>query len=208
VTLDPFAFTPNEFGHRCLVTWISTTDHPLPNPPPRIVTGEALAAFLIAHPNYAHHNIDIVQDTTGVHTETKPFTSGEEGGPWVFGIQTINCNGFVVGFSCAKPLRDGRYIQMADTTVTTNDKITYTIDRDVEAGFQANVSFTYDQRNITPPSFSVSFIAYYDVAPDHWLYPFAKPYEHFGVAPQCLRNNGHRGIEVGAIGVMKGTVRS
>jgi hypothetical protein len=64
VTDEPFVFTPDEFGHRCLVSWLSTTDHPVDKPPPRIDNCDD-PKYLVEHPNYAHHNIDIARHHRG-----------------------------------------------------------------------------------------------------------------------------------------------
>jgi hypothetical protein len=203
VTTDPFVFVPSEFGHRCLASWVSTPDHPIIGLPPKITSMDALAKFLIAHPNYAHHNIDIVQDTTGKVTRVDPYTQGDKGCTVVFGIQTVGCKGFKVSFTCGKQLPDGKFINLNEYTVTTDDSITITIDRDVPAGFQADIAYTYDQMNLKPEKFSVTFVAYFDVPPTHELYEFALPYEHLGVA-NAANYGANRGIQVGSIGVMKG----
>jgi hypothetical protein len=208
---DPFTFVPNESGHRCLVTWLSTQDHPHPEPPPRIDNVSALAQFLIENPNYAHHNIDIAPNNSGSITQTKPFSSGTLVAQWTFGIQTVNCAGFDVYFSESTPLPDGKYITLSKTTipeVPPGKPFTATVDNiDVPANWDTTFFYTYDQRGLHPENFSVTFVAFYSVPPGHPLYEFASPYEDFGVPKERIQSD-FRGIQVGSIGVMHGTVRS
>lgn len=207
VTTNAFQYVPTATGHRCLVSWISTPDHPIVGPPPLIRTMEELATFLIDHPNYAHHNIDIAPDTTGAVTTIKPYTQGNQGAKVVFGMRCYNVKGFEVGFSCGKPLKDGSRIELKPTTVAQDDVITYTIDRNVEADFAADIAITYVTHGLKPAEYSVTFVAYYDTPPGHPLYRFATPYQQMGV-PASLKGPDARGIQVGSIGKMKGSVQS
>ena len=213
---DPFTFVPAESGHRCLVTWLSTQDHPHPDPPPRITTVPELAKFLVDNPNYAHHNIDIVPNSAGSVTQQQPFSSGTIDAEWTFGIRTVNCAGFDVYFTEPTPLPGNTFITLARTTIPQtplNKPFTVTVDNiNVPANWDTTFFYTYDQRGLQPANFSVTFVAFYSVAPGHALYEVATPYELFGVPTDRIKkhNSGadFRGIQVGSIGVMHGTVRS
>ncbi len=202
---DPFDLIPTESGHRCLVTWISTKKHPISSEPPEITTAAALADFLIKHPNYAHHNIDITADTTGIQSRISPFTSGDQAGDWVFSLTVENCKGFTVSFSCAKQLKSGQYIQLLDQLVGDDTRYSFNIDRPVESGFAADIVYTYNQNNVTKKDFSVFFKASYRVPVGHPLWNYAQPYHTFDPVTGFTLSDARK-IEVGSIGVMRGDV--
>lgn len=200
----PFVITPKESGHRCLVTWLSTLKHPYPKNPPKIETADALAKWLIDHPNFAHHNIDIVADTTGIQTRINPFTSGNAPAKWVFTLSLKMCKGFSVAFSCGKRLKSGEYIQLEQQDVKTDDEFGYTIDRDVEAGFAADIYCTYNQNNIPlRDGFYFAFKAAASYSPGHPLFKHGHPY-HTWHPSKGLVLSDNRAIDVGSIGVVKG----
>jgi hypothetical protein len=203
----PFVIVPKESGHRCLVTWLSTLKHKVPNKPPRIDNIDALVKWLIDNPNYAHHNIDIVADTTGIQTRVNPFTAGNAPAKWVFALTVKKCKGFTVAFSCAKRLESGLYIQLENQTVGTDDPFAYTIDRDVEAGFTADIYCTYNQNNLPlPDGFEFSFKASASYAPGHPLHKYGQRYHTWepGVGMVLSPNTK---IDVGSIGVVKRSVQ-
>jgi hypothetical protein len=203
ITEEPFVFVPDESGHRCLVTWLSTPDHPVDKPPPTITEAEKLAKFLVDHPNYAHHNIDIAPDTTGVVTWDRPLDTGTKAGTWRFGLKVTNCQGFEVSFKSGTPLPNGHYIQMLPTKVEQD--ITYFIDvTDIPENFQTRMFCTYDQKNLVRTDFSVVYVAYLNTPPGHPLYERAVRYADLGASNDGIND---RGIPLGSIGVMRGSVK-
>ena len=205
VTTDPFSYVPPDSGHRCVVSWLSTPDHPIVGPPPRIDTIDKLVDFLVKHPNYAHHNIDIMPDASGMVTKIKPYSQGQQECEMTFGIQTTNCDQYVVQFSCGVQLPDGKFIELSPYTVTTNDRITITIDRFVPANFQANIAYSYTPNPRTQPSgqSSVAFVAYRTLSPGHPLYAFGKLYTHFNIDRKCITNDTIRYYPVGSVSLIK-----
>ncbi|MDQ3205442.1 MAG: hypothetical protein M3Q40_02800 [Pseudomonadota bacterium] len=204
VTTDPFVYKPLDSGHRCLVTWLSTQAHPVPAPPPRITDMNALVKFLIDHPNYAHHNIDIAPDTTGAVTTTKPFNSGTQPFSWRVGLQVTNCKGFDVSFSSSEPLEGGGYITMKPVTVQQDDTIAYLLGPfNLPASWDTQINYTYQTHGLSKDNFSVTLVAYFDVDPTHELWHHAKPYTELGIPAQHAPKD-RRGITVGSVAMMKG----
>ncbi|MGR3938294.1 hypothetical protein [Streptomyces sp. BRA346] len=202
VTQDPFEVVPETSGHRCLVTWLSTAKHSCPDNPGRITEVDKLVAFLKDHPNYAHHNIDVVPDTTGVHTFSRPFTSGDQPAKWVFTLKVTQCKGYEVSFSCGTRLATGQYIRLDPVTVTTNDEIGLTIDRDVEAGFDSTISYTFDQKNLPlRPGFKVEFKAARALPKSHPLHAYGYRY-HTWDREKGLTLSDHTAFDVGSLVVV------
>lgn len=205
VTEDPFLYTPSDFGHRCLVTWLDTTDHPDPGPPPKITKMDDLVRFLKEHENYAHHNIDIVADTSGRHTKSKSYTQGPESKTIRFTLTTVNCKGFVIGYNCATPIAPDKYIIFEDTEVNTNDKTGYHKDFEIPANFQADIVYFFDQKNLRPETFSVTLGAHVVSQPGDAIYELCFPPEHFGFT-KASPNDESRFYPVGSVTAMRGTV--
>lgn len=206
VTTDPFVYVPPDTGHRCLVTWLSTKSHPVKDPPPRITDINALIKFLQEHPNYAHHNIDIAANTTGAVTCSKPFSSGTAPTQWRCGLQVTNCKGFTVSFSSTLLLPDGSTFGLLPTDVSQNSTIAYLTGRtEIPANWDTYMNYTYETHGLQPDNFEVTFVSYVDVGPEHELWDVAKPYEHFGVPAEHAPKDS-RGIVVGSVGLMKGSV--
>jgi hypothetical protein len=203
VAEDPFMFSPGagDVGHRCLVTYLSTAEDPHPEPPPRLTTVPEVAKYIIEHPNYAHHNIDITPNTTGALTQSQPFSSGTERATWAFGIQAINAQGFTVSFSSATKFGD-RYVVLEPTTIKQNDKHTITIDDvDVPPNIDTFFNYTYEQNNLQPNEWAITFVAFYQPPAGSELWHRAHTAEQLGVQNKSA---DWRGIQVGTIGLMKG----
>ncbi|MGH8051654.1 MAG: hypothetical protein ACREPB_13430 [Arenimonas sp.] len=204
VTTDPFVYMPTDTGHRCIVTWLSTKSHPVPNPPPRITSTSELVKFLQENPNYAHHNIDIVPSTTGAVSTSKPFSAGTVPFAWRFGLQVTNCKGFTVYFSSGTPLPNGQYLSLAPTTVSQDSTVAYMLpSTDLPANWDTYFNYTYETNNLQPANFDVQFVAYADVGSDSEFWEIAKPYDQF-FEDKSLAPIDRRGIALGSIGLMKG----
>lgn len=204
VTVDSFVYIPPDSGHRCLVTWLDTTDHPHPEPPPKITTVSDLVKFLIANPNYAHHNIDIVPDSTKKVTKEKAYTQQDEAATVRFTLYTVNCKGFVIGYNCPTPIAPGKYINLDGVTVTDNEFNVFK-DFDIPKNFQANIFYFYDPKDLTPPNFSVTFAAHVKTQPGHPIYELCLPHHHFGF-PKENENDASRFYPIGSVTAMRGTV--
>ncbi len=204
---DPFVYIPppGESGHRCFVTWLDTEDHPLKTVPPQINTASELAAFLVSHPNYAHHNIDIVPSTTGSVTKGYPFSSGAAEDTWVIGVKVENVKGFKVGYSCATPIKGGKVILLAPTEVTTNDPVSFAGDYLIQADFNSNINITYETQGLTPANFKISLVAYLKVSLNHPLYHLATPFHEFGFTANASFGSD-RGIMLGSMTMMRGSI--
>jgi hypothetical protein len=208
VTTDPFVYIPEESGHRCIVTWLSTQSHPVAGAPPKITDMSMLVQFLQDNPNYAHHNVDIAPSTTGAVTNQKPFSSGTGGFSWICGLQVTNCKGFRVSFSSSAPLPDGSHIIFEPTDVMQNETIRYMLGPfDLPPNWETNMNYTYETNGLDPANFAVTFIAQYSVGsrthPDLW--DLAEPLSGVvGIDEDTQRDV--RVITVGSIGVMKGSV--
>jgi len=202
VTNDPFVFIPTESQRWCLVTWLSTPQHPEPTVP-LITSAAELAQYLTEHPNYAFKNIDPAPDVDGPATFQQPFSSGSTAALWSFGLQLENCKGFTVSFSCGTQLPNGDYITLPSTTVSQDDRLTLMAGPyDIPAGWQAMFTFTYDTNGLLPQSFAVILSAYYvstnESAQDDAARSAAQPQSAPGSASRAVEV-----IELGSIGVMK-----
>jgi hypothetical protein len=178
-TTDPFVYVPNESGHRCVVTWLDTVDHPEPSPPPKITTMSELVKFLVDHPNYAHHNIDIAPVQTTRVTKKKPYTQQDEAETVRFTLATRNCKGFVIGYSCGTEISPGKFIELKDTPVT-DDEFNVFKEFPIPANFQSDIYYWYDMKGLSPGDFSVSLQASIVTLPGHPVYDLCRPAEYFG----------------------------
>src|SRR5437016_10498 len=88
-----------------------TDQHPQPDPPPRITAADNLAAWLVAHPDYATQCIAPAPIADGMSTFQRSFDSGSSPAEWIFQLQIRNGAGFVVSFSAGTPSPSGRPIQ-------------------------------------------------------------------------------------------------
>jgi len=207
VTDDAFVYVPDQFGHRCLVTWLDTTDHPHPEPPPKITTVSELVKFLAANPNYAHHNIDIVPDTTGKVTKQSPYSQMDEAATVRITLNTVNCKGFRIGYNCPTPLRPNDYITLggADGLLVTDESFSAEREFDIPKNFQGDIYYFWNSNNLKPEPFSVSLIAYTVTRPGHPVYELCLPHHHFGFQKEN-ENDDRRFYPIGSVTVMRGTV--
>lgn len=202
VAKDPFVCVPDASGHRCLVTWLSTDRHYAEDPPPRITENDRLVEFLSKHPNYAHHNIDLMADTTGKHPRTISFTSGDQPHKWVFSLRVKNCAGYKVGFTCGSQLADGSFIELGEQTVSDDKDFAYTIDRNVEAGFNANITWSYDTVGQGErPGADVSFHAASSLPRSHPLHALGYRY-HTWDESDGLTLSENTAWDVGSVSLM------
>jgi hypothetical protein len=209
VTQDPFVYTPTDSGHRCLVTWLSTQSHPQPNPPPRIDNAGALVTWLVDHPNYAHHNIDVIANTTGAVTQTKAFSSGTQLASWRFGLEVTNGMGFTV--SCSSGIKVpppiDQFIELKPFSIQQNTTVAALTGRfDLPPNWDTFFNYTYEQNGVQPADFAVNFVAYATFLPGHPLHAYGRPFHELGV-PRHLAPVDETAFSLGSIGVMKGSVR-
>jgi len=210
VTDTPFEYVPDYSGHRCLVTWLDTADHPNPNPPPKITEISELVKFLKAHPNYAHHNIDIVPTSTGKGVLPKPYTQGNVGEEMRFEMTVKDCAGFVVSFSCATPIGEGKYIVMNDTTVPAQPNPFGAFgDFFIPANWQGTINLSWDAKGLTPPAGKdfIGLKVYLITRPGHEVYHLCHPHGHFGWARDSASDDT-RFYPVGSVAVMTAPISS
>ena len=198
-TTDPFQYVPKESGHRCLVSWISTVQHPI-GEPPEISNATKLAEFLIKHPNYAHRNVEVIAGPPDRYTRSEPYSQNQASAKMTFGLRCKNCDGFVVSFVSGTALKSGKFIELKDTKVAGNETITYIKDYEVESGYNTLINYTYDKQGIVRNDFEISMESYLDVPPDHYLFPFSTSQKDMGIPEHMIENNNGK-ILLGSIGI-------
>ena len=182
VTTVPFLYVPESFGHRCLVTWLDTPDHPV-TPPPEIRQMDQLIAFLIANPNFAHHNIDIVAASTKKVVQYKRYSQGEDKALMRLTITAQNCLGYSVGYNCATPLADGSRINMNPQDVNQSPIFNTFLDFEIPAGWEGQINYFWDTKGQTPhPNDSVTFSAAAVVKSTHPLWAQCLTHQQCGYA--------------------------
>jgi hypothetical protein len=206
ITETPFVYIPSENGHRCLVTWLDTLDHPEGNPPPTITNMSDLVRFLKDHPNYAHHNIDIAPATTKKITTTKRYTQQDAEEEMRFELSAVNCVGFGIGYSCGKPIAPDTYIVLNEVIVpsTPADKpFSVYLDFKIPPLWYGDINYYWDAKTLTPPgNDSVTFKAYLKAQPGHEVYDLCFPAEHFGFAKENEADES-RFYPVGSVSAMR-----
>lgn len=201
VTREPFLYIPRDSGPRSVISWLSTPEHPLFSMPPRIDTIDQLVRFLIEHPSYSQHNINIMEDSEGWITTIRPYCQGAKESDIVFGIATQNCFQFKAQLSCDVPVKDGKYIQIPEFTVPTNDRYTYPLCVTVPADFEANIALSFTSTRAFPDPFSISLVTYFKMLPGNPMYESGMTASQLNFDPQVIKDDDARYYPFGSFSV-------
>ncbi|MCD5362742.1 hypothetical protein [Chromobacterium aquaticum] len=197
VTPEPFTFLPTSEIHSCLITRISTANHPNPLPPDgEISTMAQLASYIASHPNMGWRNVTLVNKGIPTYTDhfTLDTTSLRPGTEYQFliGLSYKGLTpGSILAFSSGTPIPSGpdkgRIIQLPPTPVDQSDGSLGTSYLTIPAGFKTSVSFTYTAKPPIQQDWSVQFFAIYVLphiasnSDEHTVHDLAIPVHEHGI---------------------------
>jgi hypothetical protein len=187
---EPFTLPPSaSTEHHCMIAQVITTEHPNPLPAAgSIADMNALAKFILDHPNWVWRNITLVQGDIPTFTHYFGLESGTKDSQIMFQLECKNVTpGSFVAFSCGTPIPSGpdkgTLIELAKTEVTQPNIAMGTITLNIPKNFNTKISYSYWAKTPVQQGWKVSFKAFVIQNPGDQLYDhsLAKPLTEFGL---------------------------
>jgi hypothetical protein len=207
---EPFTLPPSESEeHHCMIAQVITDGHPNPLPPAgSIADTNALAKFILDHPNYVWRNISLVKKDIPTFTHNFGLESGNEDSQIMFQLECKNITpGSFVAFSCGTPIPSGtdkgKLIKLQKTEVTQPNIALGTITLNIPKNFNTTISYSYWAKTPVQEGWKVSFKAIVIQNPGDELYGHihAKPLTEFGMEKDLMTESDAlaKGILLGSV---------
>jgi hypothetical protein len=207
---EPFTLPPSSSTeHHCMIGQVITDGHLNPIPPAgSIADMNALAKFILDHPNWVWRNITLVEKDIPTFTHYSGIHSGDKVSQIMFQLICKNITpGSYAAFSCGTPIPSGpdkdRLIKLQKTEIKQPDISLGTIILTIPANFDTTISYSYWAKTPVQSGWEVSFKAILIVPPGHELYehPHAKLMSEFGMDKGLKAENGGilKGIPIGSV---------
>jgi len=183
VTEDPFTWQPQVPAagwHYCLIGRVATKSNP--NPIPQTGSIQDFGGWVAANGGIGWRNVSVVSTGAPTWTNSTLYKQGTTTATVKFLITCLKVPvNSSVSFSSGTPTKNGP-IALPKTPVTDGSSFIVGMQRDVNAGFETNISYSYWAAGNPKPGFSIALSAAIVVPQaEEELYSLAKTPEELGI---------------------------
>jgi hypothetical protein len=208
VPTNVFATIPASEEHHCLIGRVITDGHPNPLPNRGEITDmNALAKYILDHPNMAWRNVTLVKKDVSTFTHSFPFNSGSRGGQILIGMNCVDVPiGSTVAFSCGTPIPSGpdkgKYIELKKTELEQPNIFIGMEEYNMPVNFESQISFSFWAKPPVVENWTITFEAILILDESHELHKRAKTLAEHGYEDQTTKKGGlQKGVLIGSITV-------